>query len=109
MIVDLKPYSFQTKEGHRFSGLGKEMHSVSDQPAVIYADGTRWWYRNNLIHREGGPAIIWANGVEEWWQNDKRHRADGPAVTYPNTAAIDASLRGVKQFWEQGRKVRETR
>jgi hypothetical protein len=27
-----------------------------DGPAVEDADGTRWWYRHNLLHHDGGQA-----------------------------------------------------
>lgn len=101
-----KPYSFTTKEGHVFSGIDGQMHSVDDAPAVIYADGTKWWYKNNQVHRDGGPAVVWGNGVEEWWQNGMRHRTDGPAQIYPNMPAITPRLRGVKEWWLKGRLIR---
>ena len=103
------PYSFTTKEGHRFSGVDGKMHSVDDEPAVVYADGTKWWYRENEIHRDAGPAVVWSNGTQEWWQNNRRHRADGPAVIYPNSMAIGLQKRGVKEWWTDGRFVRAER
>jgi hypothetical protein len=102
-----QPYSFATKDGHAFSGVDGRLHSVNDQPAVVYTDGTKWWYKQGQIHRDGGPAVVHPNGVEEWWQNNKRHRTGGPAVIYPDTAEIIPELRGVKQHWDSGNMFQE--
>lgn len=42
-------------------------------------DGTRLWFKDGLLHRDGGPAQIDADGTEYWYQNGKLHRTDGPA------------------------------
>jgi hypothetical protein len=47
-------------------------------------DGMTRWYKDSVLHREGGPAIIGKNGYEEWHLNGKLHRADGPAVIFEN-------------------------
>lgn len=100
-------YGFRLREGHEFHQVAGMLHSLDDKPAVIYADGTRWWYRGGRVHREGAPAIIWGNGVEEWFQDDKRHRDDGPAVTYPVADGVDPVMQGVRQWWAHGSMVRE--
>jgi hypothetical protein len=99
--------SFTLKEGHVFNTVDKKLHSEEDAPAVVYADGTEWWYHEGRVHREGGPAVRFANGVEEYWQHNQRHRDQGPAVIYPSTAAIAPEMRGVKQYWTRGKLVRE--
>lgn len=96
------PYSFVTREGHRFSGIDNKLHSVGDEPAVVYADGTKWWYREGLIHRDNGPAVVHPNGAQEWWLNNQRQRTE-----YPDSEGIHPDLRGVKQFYENGVLVRE--
>ncbi len=102
------PYSFTLKEGHRFSGVDKKLHSVEDAPAIVYADGSMWWYENDKIHRGGDkPAIIWWNGVEEYWQNNQRHRDNGPAVIFPDNENVHPMMRGVKQWWTRGRLVKQ--
>ena len=50
-----------------------------DGPAIIEANGNKFWYINGEFHREDGPARIFKNGREEWWLNGKLHREDGPA------------------------------
>ena len=55
-----------------------------DGPAIEYADGTKWWYRNGLCHREDGPAVEYADGDKRWYRNHQIHREDGPAIEYAN-------------------------
>lgn len=101
-------YSFELEEGHKFSGIRDErgrgeLHSLDDLPAVVYKDGTKWWYKNGKVHRDGDlPAVMWHNGVQEWFQNGRRHRDNGPAVIYPNEPAIAPEFRGKRQWWLNG-------
>jgi hypothetical protein len=70
-----------------------ELHRDEDEPAVIFADGARIWYKNGEIHRVGAPAVIYEDGSEFWYQNDNYHREDGPAVLYAD---------GTKEYWLNG-------
>ena len=36
------------------------------------ANGTKEWWLNGELHREGGPAIEWANGNKVWYLNGVR-------------------------------------
>lgn len=62
-----------------------------------------------LLHRTDGPAVTWLlrdNTVanEQWWLCGQLHRLDGPAfVTYA------AKGRGLRQWIEKGRVLREER
>lgn len=55
-------------------------HRDDDQPAIIYASGTKYWYQHDKRHRDGvdghppGPAFIRANGTKEWYQHGVRMR-----------------------------------
>ena len=40
-----------------------------DGPAVVYPNGSKWWYLNGKLHREDGPAIEWSNGEKCWYLN----------------------------------------
>jgi hypothetical protein len=64
--------------GSQFWTKGGLLHR-DDGPAIIYRSGTEEWYRNGLRHREGGPAAIYANGTQEWYYNGFLHREGGPA------------------------------
>lgn len=37
----------------------------------------RHHYVDGLIHNDNGPAIIWFEGSQFWFKNNKRHREDG--------------------------------
>lgn len=43
-------------------------------------DGTIFWIKNGMIHRDDGPARVTTYGTKQWYVNDKLHRMDGPAV-----------------------------
>ena len=92
----------------------KKRHRDNDLPAVEYNTGTRMWFINGKLHREGGPAIIYPGGVKEWWINGKKHREGDPAVEYPSGAeewyinglrhredgpAVTWSSDGTKEWW----------
>ena len=39
---------------------------------MIYADDSKFWYRNGLKHRDNDlPAVIYANGDKYWYKNGK--------------------------------------
>ena len=50
---------------------------------VVKKDGNTWYFnKNSELHRINGPAVIWANGDKFWCQHNKYHRLDGPATIY---------------------------
>jgi len=51
--------------------LNGQFHRVGG-PAVIYLDGTQYWYHKGEIHREGAPAIVCPGGYQEWFLNGKQ-------------------------------------
>ena len=44
----------------------KLLHRV-DGPAVVYKDGTSYWYVDGKLHREDGPARVYSNGEEYYY------------------------------------------
>ena len=52
----------------------------------LYIDflGTKFYYLNNLLHREDGPAVQAINGDKSYWIDGMLHREDGPAVEWSN-------------------------
>ena len=69
-----------------------------DGPAVTHSGGAKYWFLEGKLHRESGPAVIYADGSKEWYKEDKRHRLDGPAVIYPD---------GSKAWYIEGKRVTE--
>ena len=67
-------------------------------PAVIYADGTEWWYDKDKLQSfqdpktgEWMPAKIYFNGTKYWFDKDKKQSFQNhetgewmPAVVWPN-------------------------
>ena len=69
-----------------------------DGPAVEYANGKKYWYKEGIRHREDGPAIEYASGYKEWHKEGKIHREDGPAIEFAN---------GTKNWFKEGKYHRE--
>jgi NTP pyrophosphatase (non-canonical NTP hydrolase) len=63
-----------------------------------YANGDKYWYLNDKLHREEGPAIESASGGKYWYLKGKLHREDGPAVEYAD---------GSKSWWLDDEEVTE--
>lgn len=50
----------------RFVAIGAEHTNMLK---IEYACGTKMWYRDGKLHRDGGPAVLHSNGDCEWWNN----------------------------------------
>ena len=68
-------------------------------PAVIYEDGSLYYYKEGLLHRDGDyPAIICPNGRSEWYIHGFLHRNNNkPAIIHPN---------GDNDYYVQGQFVK---
>lgn len=63
-----------------------KIHRDDDKPAIIYHDGSEKWYRHGQLHRESDePAIIDADGDMQWLKNGQLHRNGMPAHIYKKT------------------------
>ncbi len=59
-----------------------EAEVLDGEPTVVnYSDGTKMYYKNNVLHRVGGPAIEKADGTWEYHFEGQKHRIDGPAIS----------------------------
>lgn len=58
-----------------------KLHRDDDLPAVINADGYKFWYSKGELHREGKPAIQGPEGDQAYYFNGKLHNEEGPALT----------------------------
>ena len=76
------------------------LHREGDLPAIIYDDGSKFWYKNGQPHRDGDePASIHASGNKVWYKNGQLHReGDEPAI-------IDVD--GSKFWYKNGQRHRE--
>jgi len=49
-------------------------HSFNDEPAIIYDNGTKIWYKDGLSHRDNNlPAVIRSNGYNSYYKNNKHY------------------------------------
>jgi len=56
----------------RWYNKNGQRHRDGDKPAIVWADGDKFWYRNGKPHRDGGkPAVERAGGDKFWYQNEK--------------------------------------
>lgn len=88
------PTMTTTQRGTIVHTLNGKYHRL-DGPAVIFADGSQWWYLNGKVNREDGPAVIYSNGAQHWYLNDKLHREGGPAILYAD---------GSQSWWLNGKR-----
>ena len=57
-------------------------------------DGARRWYKDDLLHREGGPAVEEPDGTRRWYKDGRLHREDGPAIERAD---------GTREWWVDGK------
>jgi len=52
---------------------------------IIDESGTKYYYLNGLLHREGGPAVEFLSGNKFYYLHGKLHREGNlPAIEWPN-------------------------
>ncbi len=86
------------ENGNKCCFVNGVLDSIDDEPALIYANGNKYWYKKGVVHRENGPAILWNNEDQEWYKDGKLHRKDGPAKEYTD---------GTGFWYENGKLHRE--
>jgi hypothetical protein len=60
-------------------------HSFNDQPAIIWTNGTKWWYYHGEIHRDNDRPAMVNYGTQDWVQHGQFHRDnDQPARIFAN-------------------------
>ena len=101
-LLDRLKYDITTGDNgttttYRFNG---EIHRDDDLPAVIFADGTKWWYQSGVRHRDDDqPAVIHASGSKFWYKDGTLHRDDDqPAVIYAD---------GTKEWYKNGMRIKK--
>lgn len=75
-----------------------QLHSRNDKPAIEYPDGSKYWYKDGVMHREDGPAVLVKN-AEIWMRDGKYHRIDGPAVSW--------TIKKRYEYWVDGLQHRD--
>lgn len=67
---DRKPDDVTSKGTKFWRNEKGELHRGDDKPAVMRADGSKFWFKNGMRHRDDDkPAIEYASGVKYWYEN----------------------------------------
>lgn len=61
-------------------------------------DGTIFYRKNYVLHKEDGPAMTYPYGQTEWWKFGMLHRnpQEGPAIVFAN---------GNGDYWQDGKRL----
>jgi hypothetical protein len=55
---------------------------MTNHEIIEYNDRIEY-HLNGRLHRDNGPAIIYNDGSEYWFQYDRLHNTNGPAIILP--------------------------
>lgn len=70
--------------------------------------GCHEFFFRNKFHRDGDePAVMYHNGGKEWWKHGKRHRGQGKAAIKRSYRLKEYWEDGVlkKEKWEEGGRI----
>ena len=81
--MENKPICEIDKYGNKYWFLN-DLYHREDGPAIEYSDGTKKWFINGKQHRLDGPAIELISGTKYWYLNNRLHGLDGPAWIHNN-------------------------
>ena len=72
-LLDRLKYDITTDKNSTTYRCNRVIHRDNDQPAVIRANGTKFWYQHGNLHRDNDqPAVIYADGYKAWYINGNR-------------------------------------
>lgn len=70
-------------------------------------------YKNNKgqLHRVDGPALIWNDGSVFWYYEDKFHCTNGPAIIHANNGKKGWCIHGIRytnesEYLKEVRKIK---
>lgn len=103
----------------RLARIAAGVKHNTEGPAVIYADGDRYWYALGKRHRDNGPAFVTVGSETSWYRRGLLHRTDGPATVKPHSEmwcenglrhriggpAIVDHFWQITEWWEFGSRV----
>ena len=101
-VVEVCAYIGATKYFKYDNYTEKPTLHRTEGPAIEYTNGSKYWYRDGVPHRDGGPAVE-SSGQKQWYQNGVRHREDGPA--YEIRSSHSGNL--FKEWWLNGENYTE--
>jgi hypothetical protein len=58
-----------------------ELHNENG-PAIVCANGEKWYFINGKRHNPNGPAVVFPNGYKAYYINGERHNPNGHAIVH---------------------------
>jgi hypothetical protein len=87
IYINGKPEEFIGNKDYK----GRIIHRV-DGPALIFDNGSKFWYLNGECHREDGPAVITADGTISWYLNGDYYSFEDFLKQLPEEDAVMVKL-----------------
>ena len=102
--------------GNQCTYLDGELHSYDDKPAMIQKNGTKFWFKNGLRHRDTIdpdtgltlPAIISPNGDQVWFKDNMITRDDTVIVNGVIMSLPSRIYANGIRIWIQKNKLHRT-
>ncbi len=97
-------YDYHYSNIMTFARLYKgELNSYNDEPAIVYQNGDKSWYKDGELHRDNDlPAVEWIDGTKIYYKNGNRHRDNNkPAVIYSDVYSPHQL-----EYWINGIKIK---
>lgn len=83
--------------------MANTIHITHQYQVLVYSNGDRRWYLDDLLHREDGPAFEFASGTKHYFLKGRRHRENGPAIEA--ASGVKKWYLGGVQYTEENWKV----
>jgi len=69
----IREFKYETETGYFFKD-DFILHSFDDEPALVWDDGAKYWYKDDKIHRDNNlPAVIYSGGDLKYYKNGKQY------------------------------------
>lgn len=79
------------------------IHRGGDLPAIVRSDGSRMWYTDGLMHRDGDRPAVEAVDCLKWYRRGELHRdGDRAAVIVRRRLGRHPRPRIVLEYWRKG-------
>ena len=82
-------------DGSREYWFDGKLHRDGDKPSIIDPNGTMKYFKHGKLHRKNNPAVIMGR-IKKYYENGLLHRKKGPAVIHPDR----------KEYWKYGEYIK---
>ena len=68
-INNIERYKITTVDNTILFFINNLLNNINDEPAIIWNEGSKYWYKDGLLHRENLPAIEWSFNETVYYLN----------------------------------------